>query len=742
VNNLLARLRVSPLPATQSRCQRLFRALGALSILPACLLMLLLASPSAHAQVGSNYGWYAGFTEPGTACWAVTGGGGAVRCASPGDDCESLAIFYAFGGPVPDAILVPYMEPQYVRGEWTPGIACTTSTATGGVSALYVILPPGVAGDSNSPPGYSPPNDVQPLKQVGGGTCGCSADDNADDNTQNGDAGAATAAAAAAGAESDAAGAAAAAGGAAMASAGVGNPFAGDPINVATGNMYYHTTDYTTPGPNPLGFKRYFNSRGVLGLAGPLGAGWHSSYDRFILTWSSTQVAAQRADGQMIVFNLVGSVWTPDSDVDYTLTNSGSTWTLHDPDDAIETYTAKTTGYGVSYIAQLNSIQSRSGYTKTLAYNSAGQLSTVTDSYSRVLTFSYNSNGTIHTLITPDFTTITYGYSSSGLPVLTSVSFPTSPVQAITYVYGNSSLPYTLTGVTDENGNAYLSWTYDAYGRALTSTVGTGSNATVTTVAYNDTTGSRTVTNALGVTDTYNFSTLQNAQKVTSISRAATSTTAAATESFAYDSNGYLNSFTDWNGNQTTYVNNSHGLPTTINEAVGSTVARTTTITYDTTFVRLPATITTPGVTTTYAYDTSGNVHTKTLTDTTTASVPYSTNGQARTWTYGYTNFFLTSVQSPRTDVTATTTFVYAGGTFSSFIDALGHVTHVSMAQTGGYPQKVVDPNSVTRGYSWDARQRLVYDVLYTSAGNYTTYYNRDPDLPPISVHLRIRQLS
>ena len=59
--------------------------------------------------------------------------------------------------------------------------------------------------------------------------------------------------------------------------------------------------------------------------------------------------------------------------------------------------------------------------------------------------------------------------------------------------------------------------------------------------------------------------------------------------------------------------------------------------------------------------------------------------------------------------------------------DALGHVSNVTMAQTGGYPQTVVDPNSVTRGYSWDARQRLVYDVVYTSAGNDVTYYNRDP---------------
>ena len=117
------------------------------------------------------------------------------------------------------------------------------------------------------------------------------------------------------------------------------------------------------------------------------------------------------------------------------------------------------------------------------------------------------------------------------------------------------------------------------YGRGLTSQLGSGAN--LTQMSY---TGSNTiVTNAFGVQDTYSFTTSQNVPKITTISRAATSTTAAATETFGYDSNGYMNSRTDWNGNQTTLVNNSHGDPTTITEAVGSPVARTTTIVYDTT---------------------------------------------------------------------------------------------------------------------------------------------------------------
>jgi RHS repeat-associated protein len=703
-----------PLSAYCFTFRNLFDTSGALFLLVAALLICLMAPAPAHAQSGSQYGWYPAQDEAGTACWLDSNN--AVRCLTPQDACESLAIFYSLGGPVNYAYVFPSQEPvETLQGQWVPGLSCANLYTGNFVAGLSLVFPTGVTPDSNSPTGLSDSGTgtVQPFKQVGGGSCGGSDDQgDPDDNTPNGSA------------TSDASGAESAT--PECAGTSTGNPFAGEPINIATGNMAYHTTDYKTAGQNPLTFRRYFNSRGMFAASGTLGAGWHSSYDRFIWIWSSTQAMAQRADGQQLIFNLVSGVWTPDSDVDYTLTKSGSTWTLHDPNDTIETYTTTTTGYAANYLAQLNTIQKRNGYTKTLAYNSTGQLLTITDSYGRVLTLSYNTNGTINTVTTADYTTITYGYSSGSVN-LTSVSFSTSPVQTITYVYGNSNLPHTLTGVTDEDGNTYFTWTYDAYGRALTSTRGTGSNAVVTTVAYNDTNGSRTVTNSLGVTDTYSFSTLQNAQKVTSISRAATSTTAAATESFGYDSNGYLNSLTDWNGNQTTYVNNSHGKPTTINEAVGSSVARTTTIAYDSTWVHLPDTVTTPGVTTTFAYDSNGNVHTKTYTDTTTQSIPYSTNGQTRTWTFGYTNFLLTSVQTPRTDVTAITDYAYAGATLSSITDALGHVTNVTQAQTGGYPQTVVDPNNVTRIFSWDARQRLVYDVVDTSAGNYTTYFNLDP---------------
>ncbi len=117
-------------------------------------------------------------------------------------------------------------------------------------------------------------------------------------------------------------------------------------------------------------------------------------------------------------------------------------------------------------------------------------------------------------------------------------------------------------------------------GRGLTTSQGGSLNANPSTVTYTPG-ATTTVTNALGVTDTYTLTTLQGVPKITGISRAATGTTAAATETLTYDANGYVRSRTDWNGNETSYTNNAHGMPTSIVEAVGSAVARTTTIAYD-----------------------------------------------------------------------------------------------------------------------------------------------------------------
>ncbi len=98
--------------------------------------------------------------------------------------------------------------------------------------------------------------------------------------------------------------------------------------------MYEQVIDYTTVGANRLAFIRYYNSMATVDtLAKGLGRNWRSNYDRYLRIVSATEVDAERASGQVVSFVLVSGTWTPDTDVDMTLTNSGSTYTLTDHDD-------------------------------------------------------------------------------------------------------------------------------------------------------------------------------------------------------------------------------------------------------------------------------------------------------------------------------------------------------------------------------------------------------------------------
>ena len=504
---------------------------------------------------------------------------------------------------------------------------------------------------------------------------------------------------------------------------GVVSPAAGDTIDIASGNVYYQTTDYTTAGQNSLAFVRSYNA-GIHASSVPtaLGANWRSQYDRYISIISSSQVMAQRADGQQINFTRIGSAWIPDSDVDLTLVNSGGTWTLTDHDDTVESYGQ---GNVCCSFASLFSITFRNGYEQDLEYAFGNCLESVTDSYNRSLSFTCNSDGTIAAVTTPDGTTLNYGYYSIGpSPQLAAVTYPTAPSTSQSYSY-NSGL---LTGITDENGNAYASWSYNQLGQGLSSQLGTGANFTA--VRYNSG-GSATVTSPLGVNDTYSFTGLQGIPKVTRITRAATATTAAASELFAYDGNGYTSSRTDWNGNTTTYVNDAHGDPTTIVEAVGRAEARTTTIAYDSVFVHLPHTVATPGLSASYVYASHVNNNnisllaavTKTLTDTTTSTMPYATGGQTRTWAYTWNpNFLLASVQTPGTAFL----LKYDGsGALTSVIDALGTST-ITAHTPGGLPTTIIDVNGVTTNWVYSPRQWPLSSTIHTSGGLLTTSWIYD----------------
>ena len=497
----------------------------------------------------------------------------------------------------------------------------------------------------------------------------------------------------------------------------------GEPIDVGSGNVFDSFTDYETAGPNKLSFIRYYNSNPTSALWNSSGPrmmafnNWSTNFDRgFIISADGNTMYLTRPDARGLTFKNVGGTWTPDTDVDMVMVHSGSTWTLTDHNDTVETYTQFVVGGQTG--GRLASIKTRNGYTQTLNRNGSNQLTSVTDSYGRSLTFAYGSGPGgqfVQTVTTPDGLVLTFTYNA--ITLIDTVSYNTSPVTSKTYHYGASGFANSLTSITDENGNTYASWTYDGYNRGLTSQLAGG--AELTTISYNDSAGKRTVTNGLSQPLVYTMTNFNHTSKITRIDRSATSTVPAGYETFTYDANGYLATARNWNGYTTTYTNNAHGDPTAIVEASGNPLARTTTVAYDSTWAHLPASVVTPGLTSSFAYDTNGNILTKTLTDTTTQSVPYSTNGQTRSWNYTWSNFLPHTAQTPNGN---TTTFTYdSTGALVNSQNGLGQSTQVTSHTGGGLPLISVDPNGVTTTFTYNQRNWLLTATVATAAGNRTT---------------------
>ena len=259
-----------------------------------------------------------------------------------------------------------------------------------------------------------------------------------------------------------------------------------------------------------------------------------------------------------------------------------------------------------------------------------------------------------------------------------------------------------------------------AMGRGILSQLSGAVN--YTSVYYNDTTGNRVVKGPLGIVETYKFSTLQGVPKVTEIDRAANGTVASASETFTYDSNGYRNSKTDWNGNITQWTNNSQGQPTQIIYASSTTNAQTTNITYDFCVAASAAHRRHAGA------DREFHLQFERQSADRQAGPTRPRRRTRAHWTYTYngTGQLLTA-QSPRSDLTAITTYGYTGGTLTSITDALSHVTTINTATGGGLPKKIdrseqrSDDACPTTPRNW-----LTSSVIATSAGNLTTSFTYD----------------
>ncbi|HWR77546.1 MAG TPA: DUF6531 domain-containing protein [Thiobacillus sp.] len=538
------------------------------------------------------------------------------------------------------------------------------------------------------------------------------------------------------------------------------------PIKISTGNKWLLEPDYDSKFGN-FAFNRYYNSQLTYGNAN-IGLAWGHSFHRKITTDSSGNfVTVLRPDGKHYIFNKNTDGWIPEGDIVDRLVelkdNAGlrTGWIYIDSNGERETYSA--TG---QIDGKLLTLTDRTGLTQTLSYSCnevsascpvvtpsttapiSGLLIKVTDSLGSQLNFTYNTRGNISTMADPSGGLYIYAYDSNNN--LASVTYPDNKVRA--YHYENVTFPNALSGITDENGNRFVTYDYDLNGLAISEQLAGGVEQ-YSLVFNNDASGnpsSTTVTDPLGTARTHSFTTILGVVKSTGQSQPGGSGCGPASSATTYDANGNVASRADFNGIKTCYAwDLTRNLETARVEGLASgtacpgnlasyipaanTVERKTLTQWHPSF-RLPVSITEAGRETSTVYDSRGNV--------TSTSIKDTVLNRTRTWTTAYS--YHPSVpgvlaqkieDGPRIDVADISTTDYylptencLGGHYGcrgqvrQINNALGHVTRITRYSAHGQPEEIVDPNGLVTALAYDARQRLIQ----RSVGSEFTQYDYD----------------
>ncbi|MBD8898978.1 DUF6531 domain-containing protein [Rhodanobacter sp. DHG33] len=371
----------------------------------------------------------------------------------------------------------------------------------------------------------------------------------------------------------------------------------GDPINAAVGNVFESETDYQDA-DGELRFVRYYNS-------GP--GYWTHSYSTLLVAGDNV-LQIYFDDGHSSLFKVNNNVATAEPTELGRIDQVNGQWVYTSP--ANEKFTFNTSGHLVKY-------QQANGLAQTLAYttnpDNSGSV-TVTDSRGHTMTWNTSTYGLATQLAAGDLTvaytwnvTPQYTYQLTGV-AKTRANHTSTRI----YAYGDSNNDALLTGVTDERGIAYSSWSYDTQGRATSSQHAGG--ADLTTVSYNSD-GTSTVTNALGHGVTFTYQVIQGVKRVTSIAGQPTASCPASNSSFAYTTSGQVQTQTDALGHVTAYTYDTLGREITRVEAQGTPQVRTITTTWNPTWPYLRQTVSTSDRTTTYGYDSQGRPTSTTVHD-------------------------------------------------------------------------------------------------------------------------------
>lgn len=461
-----------------------------------------------------------------------------------------------------------------------------------------------------------------------------------------------------------------------------------------------------------------------------------NSYCFEVISNGAAEYRLRKADGYTTLFT--GSSSNPNRPANINeaaakvVNSQGNTeWRVKRDDDAIETYTAegmltsRTTRAGATTV-----FENSTPTTPTEIAPKADLLLSQTNPFGQRIQWRYDAAARLVKMIDPAGGEYDYTYGPNG--TLASVTFPPDQFEVRrtkAYHYEDTRDLSRLTGVTDENGWRFATYTYNIDGRVSQTKWHAYAGQEVNQTSFAYATGSTGVTDPLGTLRTYNYGNVLTYDRTTGISQpcAPVGCTGTQTEQRGYDANGNLTSVIDRNGVLTCYafdlVRNLEtarieGLPGSANCATAliasslAAPARKRTTTWHPTF-RLPATITEPvaGGTkvTTNSYDTVGNISQRqvvTADGTRTWSWTYDAYGRLLTATDPLGRIS-TNTYYPNTEA-QNASIANSRGMLASATNAQGHTTSITAYNPHGQPLVIADANGLTTTLAYDARQRLI----------------------------------
>ena len=563
-------------------------------------------------------------------------------------------------------------------------------------------------------------------------------------------------------------------------------------VNIANGNLLVKANDSTIAVPGyGLRDDRFYNGLSVDN--GSMGGGWMSNNNAWDVGLDNhgTYADFHGPNGIVLRFPRTGPVYghydspagsnmTLQRTADYgtyvfilTFNKSGDKWEFDDTGSLTATYDRNNVGehytYSMGKIVTVSSAATMSGPYYNLNWNSStGQLDSIQDSAGRTTSYTYDTSYRLQSATTgnPDHKTTSYSYDSSGR--LSTITLPSAASAAgttvVTFGYDTSSRVTSVTQknlsptwgagtdivmtfaysagqtiVTDANnhtstytidGNGRVTSTKDALNRArsitwtsngdiqmTTDALGTGSSHT-TTYTYD---GSNNATNAqlptgAAATATYATGTGCTGTTGTPFEPKCSTDATGNSATYQYDANGNLTQQNDTTSGAAvaeftrTYNGATPSCGGFVGQACTSTDgnAKTTTYAYDTNGNLTTVTPPAPAGATTYTYDALNRVHTV-------------KDGNGQTTTYGYDVRDRVVLTTYPNSQTLTTTY-YPGGLTQSASDSAGGSTSWEYDVQGRITKQAGPAASIAEKYTYDK----VGNLLTAADGSATAKYGYD----------------